>query len=126
MKRLFTNFFFILVTLPVEFISNISLKRKMSKQNHNNLLTTLPDLKAELFLSYKDMKFEGALINTSIGWYELASYNIEEKMVSFRKSTCILTILSQFINKIMKNLMQLSGEFSNIKAITKSICCRLV
>lgn len=85
MKRLFTNFFFILVTSPVEFISNISLKRKMSKQDRNNLLTTLPDLKAELFLSYEDMKFEGALINTSIGWYELASYNIEEKNGTFSK-----------------------------------------
>jgi hypothetical protein len=49
MKRLFTNFFFILVTSPVEFISNISLKRKMSKQDRNNLLTTLPNLKTELF-----------------------------------------------------------------------------
>jgi hypothetical protein len=67
MKRLFTNFFFILVTSPVEFISNISLKRKMSKQDRNNLLTTLPNLKTELFLSYEDMKFGGALINTSIG-----------------------------------------------------------
>ena len=31
------------------------------------------------------MKFEGALINTSIGWYELASYNIEEKNGTFSK-----------------------------------------
>jgi len=61
MKRLFTNFF-ILVTSPVEFISNISLKRRMSKQDRNNLLITLPVLKTELFLSYEDMTFGGAIL----------------------------------------------------------------
>ena len=55
MKRLFTNFFYFSY-ITVEFISNISLKRKMSKQDHNNLLTTLPVLKTELFLSYEDMR----------------------------------------------------------------------
>ena len=56
------NLNFILVTSPVEFISNISLKRKMSKQDRNNLLMTLPVLKTELFLSYEDMTFGGAIL----------------------------------------------------------------
>ncbi|GBC42452.2 hypothetical protein GLOIN_2v1790940 [Rhizophagus irregularis DAOM 181602=DAOM 197198] len=67
------------VTSPVNFISNISLKKRMSKQEHDKLLLTLHNFKIELFLSYVDMKFEAALINSSISWYKLASYTIEEK-----------------------------------------------
>ncbi|GET56405.1 hypothetical protein GLOIN_2v1790940 [Rhizophagus irregularis DAOM 181602=DAOM 197198] len=67
------------VTSPVNFISNISLKKRISKQEHDKLLLTLHNFKIELFLSYVDMKFEAALINSSISWYKLASYTIEEK-----------------------------------------------
>ena len=75
---IFTNFN--LVTSPVNFISNISLKKKMPKEDRNNLLLTLQyGFKTELFLSYVDMKFEAALINSSTSWYKLASYTIEEK-----------------------------------------------
>jgi hypothetical protein len=79
------TFFFNLVTSPVEFISNISLKRKMAKQDRDNLLLTLPNLKTELFLSYEDMNFGAALTNDSMGWYELASYIIEETNGTFSK-----------------------------------------
>ena len=52
----------------------------MPKEDRNNLLFTLQHgFKTELFLSYVDMKFEAALINSSTSWYKLASYTIEEK-----------------------------------------------
>ncbi|CAB4384631.1 unnamed protein product [Rhizophagus irregularis] len=51
----------------------------MSKQEHDKLLLTLHNFKIKLFLSYVDMKFKAALINSSISWYKLASYTIEEK-----------------------------------------------
>jgi hypothetical protein len=61
----------------VNFISNISLKRKMSKNKYDEILSTLTDLKIELYLSYKDMGFNEALkyfSKSSIRWYEVASY----------------------------------------------------
>ncbi|GBC32941.2 hypothetical protein GLOIN_2v1790940 [Rhizophagus irregularis DAOM 181602=DAOM 197198] len=64
---------------PVNFISNISLKKRMPKQERDKLLLTLHNFKTELFLSYVDMKFEAALINSSISWYKFASYMIEEE-----------------------------------------------
>ncbi|CAB4374875.1 unnamed protein product [Rhizophagus irregularis] len=89
------------VTSPVNFISNISLKKRMPKQERDKLLLTLHNFKtelqfqncpikktnwtspkpntAELFLSYVYMKFEAALINSSISWYKFASYMIEEE-----------------------------------------------
>ena len=51
----------------------------MSKRNYNKLLSTLQNLKIELYLSYKDMGFNAALINSSIRWYELASYTTIEE-----------------------------------------------
>ncbi|CAB4377598.1 unnamed protein product [Rhizophagus irregularis] len=67
------------VTSPVNFISNISLKKRMPKQERDKLLLTLHNFKTELFLSYVDMKFEAALINSSISWYKFALYMIEEE-----------------------------------------------
>ncbi|CAB4385903.1 unnamed protein product [Rhizophagus irregularis] len=67
------------VTSPLNFISNISLKKRMPKQERDKLLLTLHNFKTELFLSYVDMKFEAALINSSISWYKFASYMIEEE-----------------------------------------------
>jgi hypothetical protein len=51
----------------------------MSKRDYNKLLSTLQNLKIELYLSYKDMGFNAALINSSIRWYELASYTTIEE-----------------------------------------------
>jgi hypothetical protein len=76
---------FNLITSTVEFISNISLKRKMLKRDRDNLLLTLQNLETELFLSYEDMKLGAALTNYSISWYELASYNIKETNGTFSK-----------------------------------------
>lgn len=57
----------------------------MAKQDRDNLLLTLSNLKTELFLSYEDMNFKAALTNDSMGWYELATYTIEEKNGTFSK-----------------------------------------
>ena len=51
----------------------------MSKRYYNKLLSTLQNLKIELYLSYKDMGFNAVLINSSIRWYELASYTTIEE-----------------------------------------------
>ncbi|GET58590.1 hypothetical protein GLOIN_2v1790940 [Rhizophagus irregularis DAOM 181602=DAOM 197198] len=67
------------IIFPINFISNISLKKRMPKQECDKLLLTLHNFKTELFLSYVDMKFETALINSSISWYKFASYMIEEE-----------------------------------------------
>ena len=78
--KLFLTFFFNLVTSSEDFISGISLKKKMSKQGRDNLLSSLPNLKTELLASYKDIGFGAALLyfTQSISWYEFASYTIEE------------------------------------------------
>jgi hypothetical protein len=61
------------------------LKRKIPKQDRKNLLSTLQDLKAELFLSYNNIGFQSALTNNLTDWYELASYTIEEKNGTFSR-----------------------------------------
>ncbi|GBC16153.2 hypothetical protein GLOIN_2v1790940 [Rhizophagus irregularis DAOM 181602=DAOM 197198] len=55
------------------------IKKKNAKEERDKLLLTLHNFKTELFLSYVDMKFEAALINSSISWYKFASYMIEEE-----------------------------------------------
>ena len=58
----------------------------MSKRDYNKLLSTLKNLKTELYLSYKDIGFNKALVNDSIRWYELASYiTIKEDNNNFSK-----------------------------------------
>ena len=64
----------------MDFIFNISLKRKMSKKDYNKLCSTLPNLDTELYLSYRDIGFYAALVTLpkKAKWYELASYTIKE------------------------------------------------
>ena len=64
----------------MDFIFNISLKRKMSKKDYNKLCSTLPNLDTELYLSYVDIEFYTALVTLpkKAKWYELASYTIKE------------------------------------------------
>ena len=50
----------------------------MSKKYYNKLLSTLKNFKVELYLSHKDMGFNEGLINSSVKWYELATYIIKE------------------------------------------------
>jgi hypothetical protein len=76
-----------LVISPVDFIFNISLKRKMSKKDYNKLRSTLSNLKTELYLLYKDIGSNEALVIplTKAKWYELASYTIKEDNGNFSK-----------------------------------------
>ena len=61
--NIFYTFFFLkLVILPVNFIFNISLKRKISKKDYNKFHLTLSNLKTELYLSYKDLGSNEALV----------------------------------------------------------------
>ncbi len=58
----------------------------MSKRDYNKLLSTLKNLKVELYLLYKDIGFNELLLNSLIKWYELASYiTIEENNSNFSK-----------------------------------------
>jgi len=59
-------------------MTNISLKRKMSKRDYDKLHSTLPKFFAELYLSYTDMGYNEALIDKKVKWYELASYIFKE------------------------------------------------
>ncbi|CAB4405839.1 unnamed protein product [Rhizophagus irregularis] len=66
------------------------IKKRMPKQERDKLLLTLHNFKTELFLSYVDMKFEAALINSSISWYKFASYMIEEENEDHEESYAII------------------------------------
>ena len=58
----------------------------MSKRDYNKLLSTLKNLKVELYLSYKDIEFNELLLNFLIRQYELVSYIIiEEDNSNFSK-----------------------------------------
>ena len=72
---------------PVNFISNISLKRRMSKQNRENLFSHLPNFRSELQNAYdNDIGFKELLTQFNlISWYEFASYTIEENNGTFLK-----------------------------------------
>jgi hypothetical protein len=79
------NFIFNLVTSPEDFISSISLKKIMSRRKRDNLLDNLPNFKAELLESYRDIGLEAALLYSTQSWYEFASYTIEELNSTFSK-----------------------------------------
>ena len=70
---------------PEDFISGISLKKRMSRQVRDDLLTNLPDFETELHESYRDIGLGGALLYSTRSWYEFASYTIEEFNDTFSK-----------------------------------------
>ncbi|GBB97191.1 hypothetical protein RclHR1_29360001 [Rhizophagus clarus] len=104
-----------LVTSPVEFISNISLKKGMSKKNRDNLLQNILNFKSELSESYKDMRLgDAALIySNSISWYEFTSYTIEEENSTFAKVTLYLN------DFIMINDEDFNKSYTIIRGIFK-------
>src|SRR5438046_9729491 len=59
----------------------------MTKQNRDNLLSSLPKLKTELLDFYKEIGYEAALLHftQSISWYKFASYTFEELNGTFSK-----------------------------------------
>ena len=68
----------------------------MSKRNYNKLLLTLQNLKTELYLLYKDLESNKALVIplTKAKWYELALYTIKKDNGNFSK---VYLYLNDFI-----------------------------
>lgn len=70
--------FIIIVTSPVYFIENITLKKSMSRQDRDAIIRNLVNFDSELYLSFNDIGFTSALIYTQMSWYELATYTVEK------------------------------------------------
>ncbi|GET50702.1 hypothetical protein GLOIN_2v1790377 [Rhizophagus irregularis DAOM 181602=DAOM 197198] len=73
------------ISSPVDFITNIILKRSLSRQNRENIMKNLPNFKSELLLSFMDIGQKSALIYSQMSWYELATYTMEESDGVFSK-----------------------------------------
>ncbi|GES92057.1 hypothetical protein GLOIN_2v1487024 [Rhizophagus clarus] len=73
------------ISSPVDFITNIILKRSLSRQDRENIMKNLPNFKSELLLSFMDIGQKSALIYSQISWYELATYTMEESDGVFSK-----------------------------------------
>ncbi|GET02425.1 hypothetical protein GLOIN_2v1790940 [Rhizophagus clarus] len=73
------------ISSPVNFITNIILKRSLSRQDRKNIMKNLPNFKSELLLSFMDIGQKSALIYSQMGWYELATYTMEESDGVFSK-----------------------------------------
>ncbi|GES75244.1 hypothetical protein GLOIN_2v1790940 [Rhizophagus clarus] len=73
------------ISSPVDFITNIILKRSLSRQDRKNIMKNLPNFKSELLLSFMDIGQKSALIYSQMGWYELATYTMEESDGVFSK-----------------------------------------
>src|ERR1700761_4453701 len=77
--------FYIAISSPVDFITNIILKRSLSHQDRENIMKNLPNFKSELLLSFMDIRQKSALIYSQMSWYELATYTMEESDGVFSK-----------------------------------------
>ncbi|GES98550.1 hypothetical protein GLOIN_2v1790940 [Rhizophagus clarus] len=73
------------ISSPVDFITNIILKRSLSRQDRENIMKNLPNFKSELLLSFMDIGQKSALIYSQMSWYELATYTMEESDGVFSK-----------------------------------------
>ncbi|GES94535.1 hypothetical protein GLOIN_2v1487024 [Rhizophagus clarus] len=73
------------ISSPVDFITNIILKRSLSRQDRENILKNLPNFKSELLLLFMDIGQKSALIYSQISWYELATYTMKESDGVFSK-----------------------------------------
>ncbi|GES94412.1 hypothetical protein GLOIN_2v1790940 [Rhizophagus clarus] len=71
------------ISSPVDFITNIILKRSLSRCE--NIMKNLPNFKSVLLLSFMDIGQKSALIYSQMGWYELATYTMEESNGVFSK-----------------------------------------
>lgn len=69
----------------MDFITNITLKRSLSRKDRENTIKNLPNFKSELLLSFIDIGLKSALVYSQMGWYELATYTIEERDGIFSK-----------------------------------------
>ncbi|GES95217.1 hypothetical protein GLOIN_2v1790377 [Rhizophagus clarus] len=73
------------ISSPVDFITNIILKRSLSRQDRENIIKNLPNFKSELLLSFMNIGQKSALIYSQMSWYELATYTMEESDGVFSK-----------------------------------------
>ncbi|GBC32371.2 hypothetical protein GLOIN_2v1790940 [Rhizophagus irregularis DAOM 181602=DAOM 197198] len=73
------------ISSSVDFITNIILKRSLSRQDRENIMKNLPNFKSELLLSFMDIGQKSALIYSQMSWYELATYTMEESDGVFSK-----------------------------------------
>ncbi|GES94330.1 hypothetical protein GLOIN_2v1790940 [Rhizophagus clarus] len=73
------------ISSSVDFITNIILKRSLSRQDRENIMKNLPNFKSELLLSFMDIRQKSALIYSQMGWYELVTYTMEESDGIFSK-----------------------------------------
>ncbi|GES84640.1 hypothetical protein GLOIN_2v1487024 [Rhizophagus clarus] len=55
------------ISSPVDFITNIILKRSLSRQDRENIMKNLPNFKSELLLSFMDIGQKSALIYSQMG-----------------------------------------------------------
>lgn len=77
--------FYIAISSPVDFITNIILKRSLSHQDRENIMKSLPNFKSELLLSFINIGQRSALVYSQMSWYKLATYTIEESNGVFSK-----------------------------------------
>lgn len=73
------NFFIVQSTLGNFY--NIRLRKRISSKNIKEFIKFFPSdthFKAELSISYNEIGLHAALINSSIIWYEMASYVTED------------------------------------------------
>ncbi|GES88706.1 hypothetical protein GLOIN_2v1790940 [Rhizophagus clarus] len=73
------------ISSPVDFITNIILKRSLSQQDYKNIMKNLPNFKSELLFSFMNIGQKSALIYSQMSWYELAIYTMEESDGIFSK-----------------------------------------
>jgi hypothetical protein len=117
--KLLNYFYFIfiyyklyLVTSPVDFIANISLRRKIKRKDHDKIITNYDNFKSELLLSYEDMGSKSALVNSSITLYECVSYTIEDQNNNFNK-------VSLYIGDFVTIQEEKEESYAIIKGIIK-------
>ncbi|GBB98009.1 hypothetical protein RclHR1_31160001 [Rhizophagus clarus] len=77
--------FYTVILSLVDFITNIILKRLLFHQDRENIMKNLPNFKSELLLLFVDIGLNLALVYSQMGWYELATYTIEESDGIFSK-----------------------------------------
>ncbi|GES82459.1 hypothetical protein GLOIN_2v1790377 [Rhizophagus clarus] len=73
------------ISSPVDFITNIILKRSLSRQDCENIMKNLPNFKSELLFSFIDIGQKSALIYSQMSWYELATCTMEKSDGVFSK-----------------------------------------
>src|SRR5581483_2322113 len=67
-----------LVQSPVNYISKINLKKRISRRNIKEFLPDDVDFRVELALAYQDIGYESAICGKSYQFYEYASFLIED------------------------------------------------